>query len=517
MACALAVLGTGSDVGKSLIAAGLCRILARRGKRVAPFKAQNMALNSFVTIEGGEIGRAQALQAQACGLLPHVDMNPILLKPETDQRVQVIVQGKVWDRHDACSYGDARDTLWPVVQASYTRLSRQAEVMVIEGAGSAAEVNLKHRDLVNWPVVRLADAAVLLVADIDRGGVFAQVLGTLDLLEPDERRRVIGLIINKFRGDPRLFAEGVAFLERRSGVPVLGVIPFLRDLALDQEDSVSMECRRTTAFSAGTVNIAVILLPHMSNFTDFNTLAAEPDVAFGYVRHPADLAQADVIMIPGSKTTLDDLAYLRDTGFAELLLKLAAQGREIVGLCGGFQMLGRWLADPDGVERQGREKGLGLLDIETMFKEPKTARQVVAQPLFPWSKPECPVEGYEIHMGVTRRGADAPCFRVFQVRQARHAQRMTHHDWSEETDGARSPNELVWGTYIHGVFDQPIFRRLWLNQVRQRKGLPPLGEIVSRQVQSHLQSALDRWADHLERHLNLAPVWQTVTCGMESA
>ncbi len=238
---ALAVLGTGSDVGKSLITAGICRFLHRAGMRVAPFKAQNMSLNSFVTPEGGEIGRAQALQAEACGILPHVDMNPILLKPESDNRSQVVVRGSVWSRENASTYFERRPQLWAIVQDSYARLAQQYETIVIEGAGSAAEMNLRDRDLVNWPIVELADARVILVADIDRGGVFAQVLGTVDLLEPDERDRVCGVVINKFRGDPKLFADGVSFVESRSGIPVLGVVPFLQDLLLDQEDSLHRE------------------------------------------------------------------------------------------------------------------------------------------------------------------------------------------------------------------------------------------------------------------------------------
>ena len=280
---AIAVLGTGSDVGKSVIAAGLCRLLARRGVRVAPFKAQNMSLNSFVTMEGGEMGRAQVLQAQACGLAPHVDMNPILLKPESDRGSQVIVHGKVWGRYDARSYFQQKRELSRFVTESYERLAGAYEVIVIEGAGSAAEMNLRDRDIVNWPVVELAEAAVVLVADIDRGGVFAQVIGTLDLLSPDERRRVLGVVVNKFRGDPRLFADGVAFLEARTGVPVLGILPFMRDLELDQEDSVEVERSRQAPFTAQTVNVAVVLLPRMSNFTDFNALGAESDVVVRYV------------------------------------------------------------------------------------------------------------------------------------------------------------------------------------------------------------------------------------------
>src|SRR3990172_5236225 len=294
------VMGTGSDVGKSAAAPGLCRIFHRAGIDVAPFKAQNMSLNSFVTSDGGEMGRAQVLQAKACGLPPHADMNPILLKPEADNCSQVIVQGKVWGKYDGRNYFARRDELFRFVQESYGRLAQHHDLIVIEGAGSAAEVNLRDKDIVNWPVAKMADARVLLVADIDRGGVFAQVIGTLDLLSSDERRRVIGIVVNKFRGDRSLFTDGVRFLEERARLPVLGVVPFLRELELDQEDSVEIERWRHAHFTRDKVNLAVVLLPHMSNFTDFNRLAAEADVILRYAKTPAELGGADAGIIPGS-------------------------------------------------------------------------------------------------------------------------------------------------------------------------------------------------------------------------
>lgn len=349
----LAILGTGSDVGKSVLTAGICRLLSRIGVHVAPFKAQNMSLNSFVTPEGGEIGRAQALQATACGIPPHVDMNPILLKPESDSCSQVVVLGRAFAKQEASAYFDGRRILWSIVEDSYARLANQYEMMVIEGAGSAAEVNLRKQDLVNWPVVKMADAHVLLVADIDRGGVFAQILGTLDLLEPEERDRVCGVVVNKFRGDAELFTDGVRFLESRSGVPVLGVIPYLRDLMLDQEDSLGHVIHQGARFASDRVNIAVILLPHMSNFTDFNILSAEEDVALKYARTPAMLSDADIVIIPGSKSSVADLSYLREKGFVPLLEKHLQHEREMIGICGGYQMLGRMIVDPDHVEQGG--------------------------------------------------------------------------------------------------------------------------------------------------------------------
>ena len=502
---AIAVLGTGSDVGKSIIAAGLCRLLHRKGVRVAPFKAQNMSLNSFVTPDGGEIGRAQALQAEACGLQPHVDMNPILLKPESDQCSQVIVHGKVWGKHDGSSYSDRTKELFGSVRASYERLASAYEVIVIEGAGSAAEMNLRDRDIVNWPVVELADASVALVADIDRGGVFAQVIGTVDLLSPEERRRLLGVVVNKFRGDLGLFADGVAFLEARTGMPVLGVLPFLRDLELDQEDSIEMERHQHTPFASGSVNVAVTLLSRMSNFTDFNVLAAEPDVALRYVASPSDMAGADVIVLPGSKNTIADLEYLQRIGFFEALAEHVRCGGELVGICGGYQMLGREVSDPHGVEGGGRAAGLGFLDVVTELLSHKRVARVEALPLHldAMPMPGGTVYGYEIHMGLTRRGSTSPCFRVLNRAGQEVAGGCSTGTVEEAEDGAFRKDRFVWGTYIHGVFDQPGFRRQWLNRLRQRKGLQPLDPAVSEAVTTRLRSSLDRWADHLQKHVQL--------------
>lgn len=506
---ALAILGTGSDVGKSLVTAGLCRLLHRAGVRVAPFKAQNMSLNSFVTVDGDEMGRAQVLQAQACGLVPHVDMNPILLKPEADAKSQVIVQGKVWRSQNARDYFERKSQLFECVKASYARLSKQYDVMVIEGAGSAAEMNLRDRDIVNWPVVEMADAAVALVADIDRGGVFAQVIGTMDLLSPEERQRVIGVVINKFRGDLTLFEDGVKIIEERTGVPVLGVLPYLRNLELDQEDSVAVDGFRMTLFEAETVNVAVVLLPHMSNFTDFNQLAAEPDVALRYVASPKELHGADVVILPGSKTTIADLDYLRKAGFDEALLRHIQRGGEAVGVCGGFQMLGQEVTDPHGVETGGMAKGFGLLDIKTELTQDKKTLQVTASPLWLEKGTNSLVEGYEIHMGVTRGAKSiSPCFRILTDQG-----QLSSLNEQPRVDGAMSLDGRVWGTYIHGVFDQPGFRRLWLNRVRGRKDLAPLDMKISKAVSQRLSHALDRWADHLEAHLDVDLIFSALRLG----
>ncbi|MDD9859530.1 MAG: cobyric acid synthase [Nitrospira sp.] len=497
MAEALAVLGTASDVGKSLVTAGLGRLLLRRGVRVAPFKAQNMSLNSFVTVEGGEMGRAQVVQAQACGVRPHVDMNPILLKPEGEQRSQVVVQGVIWGARDAGAYFDDQAELFGVVRDSYARLAADYEVMLIEGAGSAAELNLRDRDLVNWPVVHMADARVILVADIDRGGVFAQVIGTLDLLSPPERARVLGVVVNRFRGDRRLFDDGVAILEERTGLPVLGVVPFMREVWIDQEDSVVIESESETPFSRETVNVAVVLLPRMSNFTDLNALAAEPDVVVRYVGRARALADADVIILPGSKHVMQDLRHVRENGFAEVLTSPGAHHLEVVGLCGGLQMLGEWIADPHQVEGGGEAEGLCLLPVRTELHPVKQTAQVTAQPLLPGMSESAMVHGYEIHMGVTHRRRGVPCFQIVEETGVRE-------------DGAMSADGLVWGTYLHGVFDAPSFRRAWINRARARKGLAPRPVSDSEQVTRRLASAIDRWADHVEQHVDMKTILEAL-------
>lgn len=508
---AIAVLGTGSDVGKSIIAAGLCRLLVRAGIRVAPFKAQNMSNNSYVTRSGKEIGRAQALQAQACRLDPHTDMNPILLKPESDRRAQVVVQGTVWGKSDARDYWATTTELAERVKDSYERLAQEFEVIVIEGAGSAAEMNLRDRDLANWAVVEHADARVVLVADIDRGGVFAQVVGTLDLITVEERARVIGVIINKFRGDRTLFDDGIRFLESRTGLPVLGVVPMLQDLSIDQEDSVVVECTRQRLFDPTHINIAVVLLRRMSNFTDFKHVALEEDVRLRYVERPQDLAGADVVIIPGSKNTLEDLCALRQAGFQEVLHGHVGSGGELIGLCAGFQMLGRRFSDPEAVESGGEVEGFGLLDVSTVMMPVKTTSLIEAQPLHILEGGSPPLQGYYIHMGVTYRGNDGPCFQV-----------SCSQDFSDPTggslakvllDGAVNCTGLVWGTYIHGVFDQPHFRRAWLNRIRRRKGWEILDLDASESVSRRLDGELDRWADHVAKYLDLQPLFRWVDFG----
>ncbi len=463
-----------------------------------------MSLNSVATADGGEIGRAQALQAEACGIPAHVDMNPILLKPESDTVSQIIVHGKVFARYEAAAYFERRQDLFPFVYESYRRLAERYDMMVIEGAGSAAEVNLRDRDLVNWPVVEMADADVLLVADIDRGGVFAQVIGTLELLRPHERRRVVGVVVNRFRGDVGLFREGVAFLEQRTGLPVFGVVPFLRDLALPREDGLDEPVRRPGPPARDRVMIGVILLPRMSQGTDFGALEHEPDVELRYAAVPSDLRGMDAVIIPGTKNTLDDLRSLKDRGFEAVLTKVAREGVEVVGICGGYQMLGRQIEDPWQVESGGYETGLRLLDVVTRLYPDKVVRQVEGTSVLP-ALDGAPIAGYHIHLGATTRGTGAPSFLV--TTPGVDAVGESWPDVDSASDGAATQDGMVWGTYIHGVFDHPTFRRSWLNRLRRRKGWEPLPLAASQAVTNRVSGELDRWADHLAAHLAVGSIF----------
>lgn len=435
--------GTGSHVGKSVLTAALCRVFRDAGRDVAPFKAQNMALNAYVTADGGEIGWAQAMQAEAAGLEPTVDMNPILLKPQTGG-AQVIVHGKVWATVSPREYYRGRAELWDAVTAAYRRLSRRHELIVIEGAGSPAEPNLMAVDLANMAVARLARAPVVLVGDIDRGGVFASFIGSLALLRPAERRRVRGFLVNRFRGDRELLAPALEFLERRTRRPVFGVVPYVPDLRLPEEDSVALdEDRPAPPWSAGATTIAVVRLPHIANFTDFAPLAADPALHLRYASRPEDVAGASLVILPGSKDTLADLHWLHATGFAAALRAHVAAGGRLAGICGGFQMLGIAVEDPEGLEAGGRAEGLGCLPLTTVLAAGKVTRRVRAR----LAEDDRPFEAYEIHLGRTRvEGALAPVARVEDADGAR-------------PDGAVSPDGRVWGTYLHGLFDAPHVRR----------------------------------------------------------
>lgn len=468
MAKAIMVQGTGSHVGKSIITAGLCRIFRDKGYRVAPFKAQNMALNSAVAKEGGEIGRAQAIQAEACGIEPSVHMNPVLLKPNSDMGSQVIIHGKVVGNMKAREYYAFKQKAWEAVCESYENLSREYDLIVIEGAGSPAEVNLKENDIVNMKMAEMAGAKVILVSDIDRGGVFASLIGTMELLTPSERVMVCGFIINKFRGDKTLLEPGLDFIEKRTGVPVLGVIPYLKDMGIGEEDSVGLE--KTVASGqwsearrvgcAHQIKIGVIRLPHISNYTDFDPLQKEAGVDFIYINKPEEVEYLDLVIIPGSKNTIDDLRFIKGHGLADAVKSHYGRGGRVVGICGGYQILGLKVDDPHGVETDGvSEEGLGLLPVETVLLKEKVTANVEAVGS---QQSAVIVKGYEIHMGESKLLDDAEPLFIIKKRNGEAV---------EIFDGAVTKDGKCWGTYIHGIFDNDGFRRDFLNRIRREKGL----------------------------------------------
>ncbi len=463
-ACCLMVQGTASGVGKSLLATALCRLFARRGYRVAPFKAQNMALNAAVTPDGLEIGRSQAAQAEAAGVEPSVDMNPILLKPEGDDRSQVVVRGVAVGRLTFGEYRARRDQLVGVVVESLERLRQSHDLIVIEGAGSPAEINLAASDIVNMHVARLADAPVLLVGDIDRGGVFAAFVGTLALLVPEDRARVAGFVVNKFRGDAALLAPGFDALLGHTGVPVLGVIPYLDPLLVPAEDSQDLDVEASLAEPA-RLEIAVVRLPRIANFDDFEPLAREPGVRVRFVRGVAAVGRADLVILPGSKSTIADLAWLRASGLAAALERAVARGTPVLGICGGFQMLGETVRDPQRVESPVTAvAGLGFLSAVTTFAPIKMTTRVgarVSAPAGPLAAAAgTRLDAYEIHMGSTVVGAGARPF-VVTDRGGRA---------TEDPDGAMRDDGLVVGTYLHGVFASGALRRALLEALARRRG-----------------------------------------------
>ena len=452
----LMVQGTSSSVGKSLLVAGLCHLYARRGVRVAPYKAQNMSNNAAVCPDGSEIGRAQATQAYASGLEPHVDMNPVLIKPEADSRSQVVVMGHPWQTLSARDYYPQKQVLWKEATAALDRLRAQYELVIIEGAGSAAELNLKGGDIVNMAIACYAKAPVLLVGDIDRGGIFAQLIGTVWLLEPEERELVKGLIVNKFRGDISLFEDGVHILEEKSQVPVLGVVPYLHGLFIPEEDAVALENPFAAPVpTAAEVEIVVIHLPRIANFDDFDPLANEPGVRVRYVDGPEQIGNPAAIIIPGTKSTVNDLDWLRSRGFDEAIQRHAQNGGAVVGICGGYQMLGETVYDPGNVESKlDSAPGLGLLPIETVFAGDKATHQASAQvrngPGWFAGLEGQTVSGYEIHMGRTH--SDSSWLEIVE----RGGQSV------QVADGAASAEGKIWGCYVHGLFANENLRRAWL-------------------------------------------------------
>lgn len=503
MAKAIMVQGTMSNAGKSLLAAGLCRIFHQDGYRVAPFKSQNMALNSFITEEGLEMGRAQVMQAEAAGIKPSVLMNPILLKPTNDIGSQVIVNGEVLGTMNARDYFKYKTKLIPDIMKAYNKLAEENDIIVIEGAGSPAEINLKQEDIVNMGMAKLAGAPVLLVGDIDRGGVFAQLVGTVMLLEEEEKQMVKGLVINKFRGDKTILDPGIEMLENIAKIPVVGVAPYL-NIQVEDEDSL------TERFSGhgeiGVIDLAVIRLPRISNFTDFNPFESMPGVTVRYVKNVMELGDPDMILLPGTKNTMDDLLWMRENGLEAAILKAAANGKIIFGICGGYQMLGDRLSDPDHVEAGGEIRGMGLLPMETVFADGKTRTRVtgtfgeVGGALFGLSG--VALEGYEIHMGVTSLKEGIQSMTAIEDFVQKNG---------VKADGAQKKN--IYGTYVHGVFDKEEVAKAVVRGIGKQKGIDT-ENITGVDFQAFKESQYDILADELRKHMDMKRIYEILEAGI---
>ena len=477
----LMLAGTGSDVGKSIIAAAFCRIFLQDGYHPAPFKAQNMALNSYATPEGLEIGRAQAVQAEAAGVPCHTDMNPLLLKPSSDHTSQVVLNGRPIGNRNAYEYfrREGREELRKEVHAAFDRLAARYNPVVMEGAGSISEINLRDSDLVNLPMAMHAGADVILVADIDRGGVFASVYGSVMLLRPEERKHIKGILINKFRGDIRLFESGVKMLEDLCGVPVVGVVPYYKDIYIEEEDSVMLQTKNIRA-GQGKVNVAVVLLRHLSNFTDFNVLERDPRVHLFYTNNTDELMKADIILLPGSKSTLSDLYELRRNGVAQAIVRAHREGATVMGICGGYQLMGREVCDPDHV-------GVGLLPVSTRMQGEKVTRQV----RFRFLEDSAVCEGYEIHMGTTTPLADVPVSPLNHLADGRE-------------DGY-FVDRTCMGTYVHGILDNPSVIDYLLEPFADK-----LKETAF-DYKAFKEEQYDKLAAHVRKHVDLPLIYQILT------
>ena len=497
----LMVQGTTSHAGKSLMATALCRIFAQDGLRVAPFKAQNMSLNSFVTPDGGEFGRAQAVQAEAARVAPTVEMNPILLKPEGNRKSQVVVMGKPTRVASAREYYEMKLRLWPLVTRALDTLRAQYDVVVIEGAGSPAEINLKEHEIVNMRVARYANAPVIIVGDIDRGGVFASLFGTMALLEPEEQALVKAFVINKFRGDPSLLDSGFEMLRERTGVDVAGVVPWFDDIHIPEEDSLGLETAQSQRGGSidDYLDIAVVRLPRIANFDDFDPLRQEPRARLRYIASSDDIGSPDLIILPGSKTTVADLEWMRETGIAAAVTVRRRNGTPVIGICGGYQMLGERILDPDGVESTIAEtQGLGLLPLTTTFAATKTTHQVrgkvaASKGLLSGCDGGI-VTGYEIHMGQTYGEGNAP-FRVTE----------RSGSTTDSPDGAIDGEGLTLGTYMHGLFHNHSLRHSLLTNLARRKGIAlPEGAILD------LDAEYDKLAALVRRSVDMGAVYGMV-------
>ena len=506
MAKAIMVVGTMSNSGKSLLTAGLCRVFNQDGYKVAPFKSQNMALNSFITREGAEMGRAQVVQAEAANIEPSVLMNPILLKPTSDSGSQVIVNGEAIGTMKAQEYYAMKHTLRPKVQEAFDTLASQYDIVCIEGAGSPAEINIKKDDFVNMGMAQMAKAPVLLVADIDRGGVFASIYGTLMLLEPEEKAMVKGVVINKFRGDVEILRPGLRMIEEKTGVPVIGVLPMLN---VDIEDEDSLSERISGHSEVDLIDIAVIRTPRMSNYTDFNVFELIPGVSLRYVKNVRDLGNPDMIIIPGTKNTIGDLKWLRQSGMEAAILKHASNGTVIFGICGGYQMLGKNISDPYGVEEGGDFPGLGLLDITTSFIEHK--RTIQMEGCFGDVKgifhelTGMPLHGYEIHSGVT----------TFDDRNAMTSIKPIHEVGEEFAEGNQNITYKmnVYGTYVHGVFDGDGFASKIVEALLAKKGLH-MEDVKTINFADYKRQQYDILADAVRKDIDMQKVYEILEAGV---
>lgn len=496
MTQAIMLQGTASDVGKSMLVAGLCRIFYQDGLRTAPFKSQNMALNSGITPDGKEMGRAQIFQAEAAGIAPDVRMNPILLKPTSDRKAQIVLMGEVASNMDAVSYHDYKPKLREQIISVYQSLAQEYDVLVLEGAGSPAEINLRDRDIVNMGMAEMAQCPVILVADIDRGGVFASIYGTLALLQDHERARVKGVIINKFRGDVALLYSGIEQIEALTNVPVLGVMPWL-EIDLEDEDGVALQKGKYRHIQQREIDVVVVQLPHISNFTDFNALAAQPDVRVRYVRHADDLAGADLIILPGSKNTLGDLLWLQESALAHGILQAQREGVPVLGICGGYQMLGDTLID-EVESGLGTLPGLGLLNTVTRFAPHKTTTQATATldgalPGWLAAVSGMALRGYEIHMGETT------------LLDGAQPLMLLCKNGQYSADGAVSDDGQVFGTYLHGLFDSDAFTRALVNGLRERKGLAALdGDF---HYAHYKAQQFDILAESMRQHIDIEKIY----------
>ncbi|PZD96224.1 cobyric acid synthase CobQ [Paenibacillus sambharensis] len=535
-AVTLMVQGTTSDAGKSLLTTALCRIFTQDGYRTAPFKSQNMSLNSYVTWDGKEIGRAQGMQADACGIAATTDMNPILLKPKGNMTSQVVVHGKPLRDYNARAYREEYlAEAEAIVQDAIGRLRDSYDIVVLEGAGSPVEINLKDREIVNMRMAAWAEAPVLLVADIDRGGVFASIVGTMELLEPHERDRVAGFVINKFRGDVSLLQPGLDFLEQKTGKPVLGVIPYLDALGLEDEDSLSLDSRvardglicsgsraGTGAASGlqegcgspdGLLDIVVLRLPRISNFTDIDPLYYESDVRVRYVAEACDFGRPDAVIIPGSKNTVEDWLFLQQSGLAGRLHEYAASGGRVAGICGGYEMMGSRLLDPMKIESDKEETAaLNWFPFAVVFAAEKRTVRVQGEARLPGWQDKHPIAGYEIHMGEVRSEGDydQP---FLLAREEAHVRTWSGQNQDEPAyaEGAASGDGRIWGTFLHGVLHNDDFRRAWLNELRAARGLQPIKPLL--RFRERREAAFDRLADHVRQHLDMDVIYTIAGLG----